>query len=245
MNRRELLAAAFAASMSGTAVGAIASPRRKIKVMLLGFCFSGAYAWDLKVAAHRWLDEARYDLSALMVASEALPVQVYGRLGRVPGHVFRPYGDLAWVRSGLKDTDVAVLLGDTRNAVFARAFARTMHAIRAEVPAMVYVTIEPWTLTEPGWMLTPAAEDVELRCAASSLADASYCLSERPAVERLGQAVREFQSGRETTRDLALPHDLDSARIRFDCLAAPVIGLFGRQQCRRARPSTLIPRQEA
>lgn len=242
-DRRRFIAGISAALLaSGNAFSSTTGPRRRLKVMLLGFCFSGAYAWDLKASSDRWLDTERFDMAALVVASSALPVALYGRLTRVPEFAFRGYGDLNWIAEDLRGVDVAVLIGDTRNKAFIHDFESVMRGVRRHVPMLIFVTVEQWTLTEPDLTPIRATEDEALLRAAAGISDLSFVRSERAGIERLGRAFRalDTQGG-----DVPLTTDADEAVsnfscVRFDCLASPVIGLFGRNDRKRLRPSVLI-----
>jgi hypothetical protein len=232
----------LAATASGSAFSLAAGTRRPLKVMLLGFCFSGAYAWDLKASSDRWLDTKRFDLSALVVASRTLPIALCGRLGRVPESMFRGYGDLTWIAEDFRGVDVAVLIGDTRNKAFIHDFESVMRGVRRHVPMLIFVTVEQWTLTEPGLMPIRETEDETLLRAATRISDLSFARSERAAIERLRQAFRALDTlGRDILFNAAADEAVGNfSRVRFDCLASPVIELFGRKDCNYIRPSVLL-----
>ncbi len=244
MDRRRFVAGILAGLGSGALVASENFSKPKLNVMLVGFCFSGAVAWDLKVSSNLWLDADRYDLSALVVASRAVPVQLFGRLARVPESTFRGYGDLEWVPRDLRGVDVAVVISDSRNEAILSALAALMRGIRPLVPMMIFVTTDPWTLSEP--QLVPVRDEPAIASIddVARLADLSFALSERPGMEAWSTLAKSLRGLPEVAQQKMIS-ELDRvlshlSRLRFDCLTAPVVSLFGRPDCRNHKPSTLL-----
>jgi len=241
MNRREFIfsgAAGVAASATPSAAAV-----RKVRAAVIGLAGRAVGAADaIRCSSPLWLDEARFDLTALLMPYERLYYNstLYGPHGEVPVKFIRGWGDLSWMDEDLARVDVAYVLVDLWAEARDHVAGKVISALRTHVGNTTTIALYPWEAVD-GKLVPERSEAILQAQTRVVTASAAVNIVQENGAAEDKLALAATRAGKGVPLQ-TVGYDVHAQRVQWadvDALAVPVIRMLASRRRTHLVPSGL------